>query len=124
MAPRKGNEPGSWEVDADKPKPADSTRTRRSFCVKELVTRESKGLGRPVVRERLERRMLGRVCMIRSGKWHERRAWGEGTGGEEGTHPSSFLVILSAFARQTTSHQQSARGSPHPRMAGYRWASE
>lgn len=41
MAPRKRNEPASWELDADKPKPNGSTRTRRSYCTKELTTRES-----------------------------------------------------------------------------------
>lgn len=40
MAPRKRNEPASWEVDADKPKPEGSTRIRRSYCAKELATRE------------------------------------------------------------------------------------
>lgn len=40
MAPRKGNESASWEVDADKPKPVGETRVRRSFCSKELTLRE------------------------------------------------------------------------------------
>lgn len=37
MAPRKGNEPGSWELGEKK---EGETRVRRSYCVKELVTRE------------------------------------------------------------------------------------
>lgn len=40
MAPRKGKEPASWEVDANKPKPEGETRVRRSYAVKELTTRE------------------------------------------------------------------------------------
>jgi len=40
MAPRKGNELGSWEVDPTSPQPKGETRARRSYCVKELVTRE------------------------------------------------------------------------------------
>lgn len=38
MAPRKGNEPASWEVDAKSPKPDGETRVRRSYCVKDLIT--------------------------------------------------------------------------------------
>jgi long-chain acyl-CoA synthetase len=44
MAPRKGKQAASWEVDADKPKPDGETRIRRSYCTKELVTRECPGL--------------------------------------------------------------------------------
>ncbi len=40
MAPRKGNEPASWEVDADKPKREGETRVRRSYATKDLVLRE------------------------------------------------------------------------------------
>jgi long-chain acyl-CoA synthetase len=40
MAPRKGKEPASWEVDANKPKPEGETRVRRSYAVKELTTRK------------------------------------------------------------------------------------
>lgn len=40
MAPRKNNEPASWELDADKPKPEGETRIRRSYASKELVLRE------------------------------------------------------------------------------------
>lgn len=40
MAPRKNGQAASWEVDADKPKPAGETRARRSYCVKDLVTSE------------------------------------------------------------------------------------
>lgn len=40
MAPRKGKEAASWEVDADKPKPEGETRVRRSYAVKELTTRK------------------------------------------------------------------------------------
>lgn len=43
MAPRKGKESASWEVDTDKPKPDGSTRIRRAYCTKELVTRKSLG---------------------------------------------------------------------------------
>jgi long-chain acyl-CoA synthetase len=41
MAPRQNNESASWELDANKPKPDGETRIRRSFAVKELLTRES-----------------------------------------------------------------------------------
>ncbi|WVQ81778.1 hypothetical protein IAT38_003903 [Cryptococcus sp. DSM 104549] len=44
MAPRKNKEAASWEVDADKPKPDGETRTRRSYCVKELVTQPAPGI--------------------------------------------------------------------------------
>ncbi|ORY26175.1 long-chain-fatty-acid-CoA-ligase [Naematelia encephala] len=44
MAPRKRNEPASWEVDADKPKPDGETRVRRSYCVKELLTQPAPGI--------------------------------------------------------------------------------
>lgn len=40
MAPRKNNEPASWELDADKPKPEGETRIRRSYAAKDLVLRE------------------------------------------------------------------------------------
>jgi hypothetical protein len=40
MAPRKNNEPASWEVDADKPKPEGETRARRAYCVKDLTLRK------------------------------------------------------------------------------------
>jgi len=40
MAPRKNNESASWELDADKPKPEGETRIRRSYAVKELLTRK------------------------------------------------------------------------------------
>jgi len=40
MAPRKNNEPASWELDADKPKPEGETRIRRCYAVKELTTSE------------------------------------------------------------------------------------
>lgn len=39
MAPRKGNELGSWELPGEKK--AGETKVRRSYCVKELVTRTS-----------------------------------------------------------------------------------
>lgn len=41
MAPRKNNESASWELDANKPKPDGETRIRRSYAVKELLTRKS-----------------------------------------------------------------------------------
>jgi hypothetical protein len=42
MAPRQGNEPGSWELDASSPKVEGETRIRRSYCAKnELITRSS-----------------------------------------------------------------------------------
>ena len=47
MAPRKGNEPASWEVDADKPKPEGETRARRSYVIKDsktLVTQPAEGI--------------------------------------------------------------------------------
>ncbi|GMK57871.1 hypothetical protein CspeluHIS016_0407050 [Cutaneotrichosporon spelunceum] len=44
MAPRKGNESASWEVDADKPKPQGETRVRRSYATKELVLRPEAGI--------------------------------------------------------------------------------
>ncbi|WOO80640.1 Long-chain-fatty-acid--CoA ligase 2 [Vanrija pseudolonga] len=44
MAPRKNNEPASWEVDADKPKPEGETRARRSYCVKDLTLRPENGI--------------------------------------------------------------------------------
>lgn len=40
MAPRKNNEPASWEVNADKPKPEGETRVHRSYSVKELTLRK------------------------------------------------------------------------------------
>ena len=40
MAPRKNNESASWELDANKPKPDGETRIRRSYAVKELLTRK------------------------------------------------------------------------------------
>jgi hypothetical protein len=40
MAPRKPNQPASWEIDADKQKPEGETRVRRSYAVKELITCE------------------------------------------------------------------------------------
>ncbi|KAL7413055.1 long-chain-fatty-acid-CoA-ligase [Mrakia frigida] len=44
MAPRKGNELGSWEVDPKSPQPKGETRARRSYCVKELVTQPLPGI--------------------------------------------------------------------------------
>lgn len=44
MAPRKGNQPASWEVDADKPAPTGETRARRSYCVQDLITSPAPGI--------------------------------------------------------------------------------
>ncbi|BEJ12845.1 hypothetical protein CspHIS471_0300190 [Cutaneotrichosporon sp. HIS471] len=44
MAPRKGNEAASWEVDADKPKPQGETHVRRSYASKDLVLRPEAGI--------------------------------------------------------------------------------
>jgi long-chain acyl-CoA synthetase len=41
MPVRRNNEPASWEVDGDKPKPKGETRVRRSFATKELIERKS-----------------------------------------------------------------------------------
>ncbi|CED85600.1 Acyl-CoA synthetase [Phaffia rhodozyma] len=44
MAPRKGNENGSWELDPDLTPSKGETKTRRSYCVKDLVTQPLPGI--------------------------------------------------------------------------------
>ncbi|KAJ9118582.1 hypothetical protein QFC22_003802 [Naganishia vaughanmartiniae] len=44
MAPRKNNQPASWELDASSPAPKGETRVRRSYCVTDLVTGPAPGI--------------------------------------------------------------------------------
>jgi len=62
MAPRKPNQPASWELDADKQKPEGETRVRRSYAVKELITCEFVEFGRQ-----------GKGCWF--GVWDWGRGW-------------------------------------------------
>lgn len=40
MTPRRNNQPASWELNADQPKPRGESRVRRSYCSTELVQSE------------------------------------------------------------------------------------
>lgn len=46
MAPRKGNQAGSWELGD---KVDGETKVRRSYCVKELVTRQFSPVSPPLL---------------------------------------------------------------------------